>query len=100
MQIGRTLYYDNRTNIILQDAGEREGSVYQTDILEDLESFFQLSVIPLINLRCINLDFGADLEQALLEHNLSLPIVIQPSEEEIKQERIAQLQAELYSLQN
>ena len=102
MQIGRTLYYDNTTNVIIIDCGEREGSVRQTDILDDLESFPALNTIDLLDLRAINLEFGADLGQALSDYNLTFPEPILPTPEElevIKQARIAELQAELELLQ-
>lgn len=102
MQIGRTLYYDNQTSIILKDCGEREGAVYQTDILEDLQSFPSLSEINLLDLRVLSLEYGADLQQALTANSLSFPAPILPTAEEleaIKQARIAELQAELALLQ-
>lgn len=102
MQIGRTLYHDSITNIIIQDCGEREGSVYQTDVLEDLDAFPALNTIPLVNLRAVSLEFGADLEQALISNGLSFPAPVLPTPEEIaaaKQARIAELQAELAALQ-
>lgn len=74
MQIGTVLYYDDATKIILANCGEREGLVYQTDILEDLDAFPELSTIPLTQLRCINLEYGADLQQALTDNGLSFPV--------------------------
>lgn len=43
MKIGRKIYYEKLTGNILQDCGEREGSVIETTLEQDFSSYVSLA---------------------------------------------------------
>lgn len=58
MKIGRRIYYDLVTGIILQDMGEREGSVYVTTNAEDFLVYSSLQGRSLTDTDYLELGFG------------------------------------------
>lgn len=58
MQIGRRIYYDLSTGNVVQDLGERQGSVYVTTVEEDFNTFPSLIGLPIESVGIIELTYG------------------------------------------
>lgn len=58
MQIGRKLYYELLTGVVIVDTGEREGSVIETTWDQDFESYVYLSERVPSTVDVIQLEFG------------------------------------------
>lgn len=65
MQIGRRLYYLKSTGEIIQDTGEREGSVVETTVEEDMNIFPGLVDKITDEVGFIQLGFGERREEIL-----------------------------------
>lgn len=63
MQIGRKIYYEKSTGNVLQDCGEREGSVVETTAEQDFESYIALSQRVPDTVGVVQLEFGKDREK-------------------------------------
>jgi hypothetical protein len=59
MKIGRKIYYDLATGNIILDTGERQGSVVETTIEQDIATFTALSERNRETFDVIELPFGA-----------------------------------------
>lgn len=58
MQIGKKIYYELATGNVILDTGERQGSVVETTLDQDFESYVSLSQRVPDTVGCIQLDFG------------------------------------------
>jgi hypothetical protein len=58
MKIGKKTYYDKITGNVIQEIGEREGSVRETTIEEDFQSYMLLSERVLNTVGSIQLEYG------------------------------------------
>ena len=58
MKIARKIYYDLVTGNVIQEIGEREGSVRETTFEEDYQSYPSLSNFNPLNIGGIQLTFG------------------------------------------
>lgn len=72
IQIGRRLYFNSVTGLIVCDTGEREGfTVVPLSIEEEITIFN----IPVEELKVVQLAYGEDLQAALIAHNIIFPAV-------------------------
>jgi hypothetical protein len=58
MQIGRKIYYELSTGNVIQDTGERQGSVVETTQEQDFEAYVSLAERVPSTVGCIQIDFG------------------------------------------
>jgi hypothetical protein len=58
MQIGRKIYYELATGNVIQDMGEREGSVIETTQEQDFAAYVSLAERVPATVRFIQLEFG------------------------------------------
>ncbi len=63
MEVGRKLYYDNTTGIIVLSTGERKGSVLETTIQEDFNLYPSLKNRTLKNTRVLQLQYGERVDE-------------------------------------
>ncbi|WP_411552182.1 hypothetical protein [Paenibacillus lautus] len=70
MQIGRKIYYDNRTGEVLADTGQRSGSVRETTREEDFSTYLRLAERTPESVGMIQLEydqFKQDFDEGVLE---------------------------------
>lgn len=60
MQIGRKIYYEKSTGNVLQDCGEREGSVVETTQEQDFQAYVALSERVPSTVGVVSLPYGQD----------------------------------------
>lgn len=58
MQVGRKIYYEKATGRLLVDTGERFGSVVQTTVEQDIETFTALSERNRDSFDALELEYG------------------------------------------
>lgn len=63
MKIGRKIYYDKKTGDVLVDTGEREGSVTQTKLEDDILTYKTLSERNKDSFGVVMIEFGRDRER-------------------------------------
>jgi hypothetical protein len=68
MQIGRKIYWELATGNVIQDTGEREGSVIETTVEQDFEAYAILAERVPSTVGFIQLEFG-ELSQDFRECN-------------------------------
>lgn len=67
-QIGRKIYYEITTGYIIQDTGERQGSVVPTTTEQDIETYKSLSIRNRDTFDYIELEYG-QYSQDFMESN-------------------------------
>lgn len=70
MQIGRKIYYDNRTGEVLADTGQRSGSVRETTQEEDFATYLRLAERAPESVGMIQLEYDQykqDFDEGVLE---------------------------------
>lgn len=68
MQIGKRIYYDLATGNVIVDTGERSGSVVETTVEQDFESYAALAERLPSTVGCLQLEYG-DYAQDFAECN-------------------------------
>ena len=63
MKIAKKIYYDLATGNVIEEIGEREGSVRETSIDEDFQSYIALSERVVDTVGVIQLTYGEDREK-------------------------------------
>jgi len=58
MQIGRKIYYDLATGNVIQDTGERSGSVFETTTAQDFVAYASLAERVPETVGCMQLEYG------------------------------------------
>lgn len=58
MNIGRKIYYDNKTGIVLIDTGERSGDVIETTVDQDFEVYVSLAERVRETVEVMTLEYG------------------------------------------
>ena len=98
MKISRKIYYDLATGNVIQEIGEREGSVVATTLDQDFESYVALSQLVQSTVGVIQLTYGQYSDKfgvnyynivngaivwGALINPSNPPIIIQPTNKEI-----------------
>lgn len=65
MQIGRKIYYELSTGNVIQDTGEREGSVVETTTEQDFAIYLPLVGLDASTVGCLELDYGTNTDKFL-----------------------------------